>query len=245
MTARWMEEAVEASGLTAPLRFPRDLVAEISQLLPVLVVALPNLTPQAVREWLLRRDIHIPVPRDTNDFHDFHGCMVADAGRGFVFHDSSEGRHEQRFTVAHELSHFILDQWMPRVRAVRVFGEAILPVLDGQREPTPEESLTALFEKISLGPTGELMARDASGHYARREVMESERRADLLALELLAPEALVIPLVKDVSEGEGTGRVVFRFGLTWEVAHAHVHALRCRLRVPRFSIEQFLGVEEG
>ncbi|MFY2559133.1 hypothetical protein ACN469_15990 [Corallococcus terminator] len=242
MTARWLEEAVEASGLTAPLRFPRDLAMEIPRRLPVIVVALMELTPQAVGDWLLRRGIYVPVPTDG---HDFHGCMVADAGRGFLFHDSSEGRPEQRFTVAHELSHFILDQWLPRVRAVQVFGEAILPVLDGQRAPTPEESLTALFEKLSLGPPGELMARDASGHYARREVMESERRADLLALELLAPEALVIPWVKDVPEEEAVGRVVFRFGLPWEVARAHVHGLRRRLRVPRFSMERFLGVEEG
>lgn len=242
MTPLWLEETVEECGFTAPSRFPRNLSADIPTRLSVKVVALPHLTPQAVRDWLLRRGIRQPVEGDASDFH---GCMVARAGHGFLFVDTSEGNAEQRFTIAHELSHFILDQWLPRQRALRVFGDQILPVLDGLREPTPDEAMTALFEKLSLGPPVNLMARDASGHYARRAVMDSEWRADLLALELLAPAKLVVPLVMDIPAEEATGLLFFRYGLPREMANTYVQELRRRQRTPRFSIEKFLGVEGG
>jgi len=242
MTPLWLEEVVEECGFTAPSRFPRNLSADIPTRLSVKVVALRQLTPQAVRDWLVRRNIHRPVLGDASDFH---GCMVAEAGHGFLFVDSSEGNAEQRFTIAHELSHFILDQWRPRQRALQVFGGQILPVLDGLREPTPDEAMTAIFEKLSLGPSVDLMARDASGHYANRAVMDSEWRADLLALELLAPAKLVVPLVMDLPAEEATGLLFFRYGLPREKADTYVQELRRRLRTPRFSIEQFLRVEGG
>jgi hypothetical protein len=171
--------------------------------------------------------------------------MVARAGVGILFHDSEEGEPEQRFTLAHEVAHFVLDHWLPRVRALRVFGEAIRPVLNGLRPPTPEESMTALFERVSLEVQGKLMDRDHSGLYSTGKVAESERRADRLAQELLAPAALVIPLVKDVSEREGVDRVMSRFGLPRQPARAYVGMLRRRLGLPSFSIQQFLGVDGG
>jgi hypothetical protein len=170
---------------------------------------------------------------------------VARAGVGILFHDSEEGEPEQRFTLAHEVAHFVLDHWLPRVRALRVFGEEILPVLDGVRPPTPEESMTALFERVSLKVHVKLMDRDRSGLYSTGKVVESEQRADRLALELLAPAALVTPLVKDVSEDEGVDRVMSRFGLPMLPAQAYVGMLRRRLGLPTFSIQQFLGVDGG
>ena len=242
MTARWLEEAVEACGLTATPRFPRDLAAEVPLRLPVTLVPLPRVTPESVRDWLRRRRLHPPgtdVPRG------LHGCMVARAGVGILFHDSEEDEAEHRFTLAHEVAHFVLDQWLPRKRAVRVFGEGILPVLDGLRLPTPEESLTALFERVPLEVEVKLMDRSPSGLFSSGRVAESERRADRLAQELLAPAALVTPLVRGVSEEEGVDRVVARFGLPGEAARTYVQWLRRRLRLPRFSCQRFLGVDGG
>ncbi|NMO17425.1 ImmA/IrrE family metallo-endopeptidase [Pyxidicoccus fallax] len=240
MTARWLEEAVEACGSTAPPQFPRNLATEIPRRLPVTVVPLPQLTADAVHVWLRRRGLNHQVAEGSRAFH---GCMVARAGVGILFHDSREGVAEQRFTVAHEVAHFVLDHWLPRQRALRVFGEDIRPVLDSLRAPTPEEALTALFERVPLGVQVKLMDRGPSGLFSNGKVAESERRADLLAQELLAPSALVMPLVREVSEDEGVSRVMFRFGLPGEVARTYVQMLRRRLRIPRFSIQQFLGVD--
>lgn len=242
MTAPWLKEAVKECSSTAPLTFPRNLATEIPLLLPVTVVALPHLTSEGARSWLIQRGLQhkvADIPRG------FHGCMVAWAGVGILFHDSEENAPEQRFTLAHEVAHFVLDHWLPRKRAKHVFGETILEVFDGLRAPTPEESLTALFERVPLEVQAKLMDRSPSGLYSSGKVAESERRADHLAQELLAPSALVIPLVKDVSEKEGIARVVSHFGLPEKVAQAYVGMLRRRLRIPRFSIQQFLAVDGG
>ncbi|RJS15605.1 hypothetical protein DRW03_32805 [Corallococcus sp. H22C18031201] len=242
MTGDWLEEATRECGLAAPTQFPRDLLLELDWS-PLLVeaVALPKLTPGRMREWLRRRGIHHPVAEDS---HGMKGCMVANRGHGVLFYDSTLERPETRFTVAHELSHFVLEQWLPRRKAVRVFGESILPVLDGDRAPTDDEVVTALFERIPLSKPQSLMTRDTSGLLTRRAVMEAEHHADLLALELLAPAALAAPLVSDdLPDNEVRGRLVFRFGLPWDMAAPYVLWLRRRLGIPRFSIDQFLGVE--
>ncbi|MBJ6761788.1 ImmA/IrrE family metallo-endopeptidase [Myxococcaceae bacterium JPH2] len=242
MTGDWLEEATRACGLAAPTQFPRDLLGELPWS-PLLVeaVALPQLTPEVMRDWLQRRGIRHPAGEDSRELR---GCMVADRGRGILFYDNTQGRNETRFTIAHELSHFVLEQWLPRRKAVRVFGESILPVLDGDREPTDDEVVTALFERVPLQNARSLMGRDASGLLTRREVLEAEHHADLLALELLAPAALAAPLVSDaLPDNEVQGRLVFRFGLPWDMAESYVLRLRRRLGIPRFSIDQFLGVD--
>jgi len=241
MTAGWLEEAVEASGLTSPPTYPRNLAAEVSLRLPVIVVGLPRLTSDSVRDWLTQRNRHhrvVDLPRG------LHGCMVAEKGVGILFHDSRDPLNQQRFTVAHEVAHFVLDYWVPRVRALRVFGEAIRPVLDGVRSPTPEESLSTLFERVPLGVQVKLMDRSPSGAYLRGRVAESERRADRLALELLAPAALVAPLMKDATVDEAADRVVFKFGLPRGAARTYVQHLLRRQRVPRFSLQRLFG-EDG
>ena len=241
MTARWLEEALEASCLKASSTFPRNLAAEVSLRLPVTVVCLPRLTSDSIRDWLAQRNWHhrvVDLPRG------LHGCMVAEKGVGILFHDSLDTPNQQRFTLAHEVAHFVLDHLLPRARALRVFGEAIRPVLNGSRAPTPEESVSALFERVPLGVQVKLMDRGPSGSFRTGRVAEAERRADRLAQELLAPSALVIPLLKDVSADEAVDRVVFKFGLPREEARTYVQQLLRRQRAPRFSLQRLLG-EDG
>ncbi|MCP3098441.1 ImmA/IrrE family metallo-endopeptidase [Myxococcus sp. K15C18031901] len=242
MIEPWLEEAVKACGLEPPSSFPRDLMAQLPWLpFPAEAVGLPGLSPEAMRAWLARRGIRRRV---FDDSHGLKGCMVADHDRRcIVFYDNRQERSELRFTIAHELSHFVLEEWLPRRKASRVLGDPIRAVFDGERAPTTDESVTALFERVPLGPPVDLMARDAVGHYANQAIIEAEHRADRMALELLAPAEFVLPLVADVSEDEARGRLVFSFGLPWDMARAHVVWLRERLRAPRFSIDSFLGQE--
>lgn len=241
MTARWLEEAVEASGLKASSTFPRNLAAEVPLRLRVTVVCLPRLTSESIRDWLAQRKLYHRVadlPRG------LHGCMVAERGVGILFHDGQDTPEQQRFTLAHEVAHFVLDHLLPRARALRVLGEAILPVLNGRRAPTPEESVSALFERVSLGVQVKLMDRSPSGSFRTGRVAESERRADLLALELLAPAALVLPMLREVPRDEAVARVASRFGLPPAEARTYVQHLLRRQRVPRFSLQRLLG-EDG
>lgn len=242
MTAPWLEEAVAVFGSGGPPRFPRNIAVDILLRLRVTVVPLPHPSPESMRDWLLRRGFDC----QSSAFPEtVHGCMVWMGDVGILFHDSEENPSEQRFTLAHEASHFVLDHVLPRRRAVAVLGPSILEVLDGQRAPTPEESVTALFERVSLTPRADLIRRSASGHYTHGAVVDSEQRADQLALELLAPAALARPLLEGVAEAEAAERVRFRFGLPGRVARAYVASLRRRLRKPGFSSQNFFGLDGG
>lgn len=242
MTARWLEQAAAVFGTGAPPRFPRNMALEIQLRLNITVVPLEHLTPESMSQWMQQRG----RTRRPEEFpRGVHGCMVWDAGKGILFHDSLKDAAEQRFTLAHEASHFVLEDLLPRRRAVEVFGESILAVLDGEREPSTDEWVTALFERVSLKPRSNLIRRSASGYYPNGEVAGAEQRADRLALELLAPAALVRPLLEGASETEAAERVQFRFGLPGKVARTYVASLRRHLRVPRFSSQSFLGLDGG
>lgn len=238
MTDHWLEEAVTACKLPPPSSFPRNLADELPRWLPVSLVSLPQLTSGAVREWLQQRNIRHPV---SNTQRQLHGCMMARAGHAFLFRDSEDTDSEQRFTLAHEVAHFVLDHLIPRAQALRVFGESIRPVLDGRRRPTIEEALSSVIDRIPLGVQVKLMDRSPSGFIETGVVEESERRADRLALELLAPSARVRPLLKDVPAAEGEALLATCFGLPEQVARTYAGMLLRRGRAQRFSILEFLG----
>src|SRR5690349_16874357 len=116
MSDGWLREALEIAGLGAAAEYPRNLVADAVMRLPVTVASIRGLTVVGVREWLRRRGIEHPVaPTD----RELHGSMVARAGLGILFVDSDDDERERRFTVAHELAHFLLEHLLPRARALR------------------------------------------------------------------------------------------------------------------------------
>jgi predicted small lipoprotein YifL len=240
MTERWLEEALAGCGLPPPLAFPRDLATEAPVWLPVTLVPLPRLTTDAVRDWLTRYRLR---PTLDTPSRRVHGCMVAWVGKGILFHDSEDGEDERRFTVAHEVAHFVLDHLLPRRRALRAFGEGIREVLDGKRPPGPGEALSSALEGVPLGMQVKLLDRDGSGSIRAGRVMQSEWRADRLAFELLAPAALAREELSPTREEAGVARLASRFGLPREVAREYARVLR-PARKPRFSILEFLG-EDG
>src|SRR5438034_428281 len=199
--------------------------------LPVSVEPLLSLSAHAVRRWLGQRGIHHDVSEGDRALH---GCLVARAGQGIVFLDAGDEEAERRFTLAHEIAHFILDHLLPRLRALKVLGERILPVLDGERPPTREEMLSAVLERVRLGVQVHLMSRGPDGAVCAWDVEESEQRADRLALELLAPAHLVTAGLQRVlgNAEDLTGRqeravehLAERFGLPTNVAGSYVRLL--------------------
>lgn len=119
------------------------------------------------------------------------GCLIAYHGSGLMLIDADDPPAERRFTLAHELAHFLLDYQTPRQRALAALGEAILPVLDGARPPTLEERLHAVLGDAPLGVLRHIMERPDEGLPAGK-VLAVEDRADRLALELLAPAHLLL-----------------------------------------------------
>nr|WP_141326358.1 MULTISPECIES: ImmA/IrrE family metallo-endopeptidase [Myxococcus] len=238
----WLQEAVEACALKDCHASVHDLLDCFCGQFHIRPVALPRFTPQTAQDWLSRRS---PGQWFTTQDHDLHGFMAWWRGHGILFFDNQRKDAEQRFTIVHEVAHFVLEEWLPRRRALSIFGPEILPVLDGERAPSPEEALTLFFEQVPLNLRTDLMARDGSGGYASRDVVVAEHRADRVALELLAPVERVLPLVKQLSREDAINSLRFQFHLPVEKATEYVDGLRRRLRVSRFSIAEFLGVEEG
>ncbi|RKG90924.1 ImmA/IrrE family metallo-endopeptidase [Corallococcus terminator] len=240
MTIPWLREALEQSGLPPPESFPRDLAFEAPLALPVSLEGLRGLTSEKVRQWLAKRGSNQEIA-----YHDMHGCMVARAGKGIVFFDEEDDANEQRFTIAHELGHFVLDHLQPRLRALRFFGETIQGVLDEKRPPTREEALTAALDGIPIGIQIHLMDRGPSGAIGTGRVAKSEQRADRLALEWLAPTKLARKIMRDGPVAEEELRLERYFGLPTSKAHAYARALRREEGRSRFSIASFFGDEQG
>jgi hypothetical protein len=117
---------------------------------------------------------------------------VARNGHGVALIDGADGEDEQRFSIAHELAHFLRDYWSLRRRILKRLGGEVLRVLDGERAPTPQERLHALLRNVSLGFHLHLMERDGEGNPLTSSIAQAEDDADCLAYELLAPAEHVL-----------------------------------------------------
>jgi hypothetical protein len=220
MSEGWLQEAVKACGLPEATVFPRDLAEDIPLVLPLTVVPLPGLTPRKGLEWLVshRRAHGGLVATDGLK----HGFTVAHAGVGVLFLNSEDPPEQQRFTLAHEVAHFVLDHHQFRRRAEAAWGKGIRPVLDGKQEPTVEEQLFSALERIPYRTPANFMDRNDTGRPRTGQVMESEQRADRLAFELLAPRRELQSLLGRAGRQELEAELVSRFGLP--VAEARTYA---------------------
>lgn len=174
------------SAAGAPPAFPRDLRPVIAGSVPLSVINLPRLRVAAVCEWFASREIAVPLNEPDRPLR---ACLVAWRGQGFAFLDTDDDPAEQRFSLAHELGHFLRDYWQPRQRAIARLGPNVRQVFDGLRPATTEERLHALLRNISIGPFTHLLRRDETGRPLSFAERESEFAADRLAFELLAPMA--------------------------------------------------------
>ena len=180
------------AGFTEP--FPRSLESAIAWALPVTVVKLPRLELSDLNQWLLQRRVFLPF---TITIGCLRACLVARAGRGVIFLDGSDPDDEQRFSLAHEIAHFMLDYLLPRQRALVVLGKEGRPVLDGTRPPTSEERLEGILQGGEVGTFTHLMDRSETGDVRQIRILEAEDRADRLALELLAPRVAILSRLRD------------------------------------------------
>ena len=199
-TPFWVGEAAadfweRAGGEEPP---PRDLRGPIAYALPLAVVLLPRLRAAGIDAWLRRQSVPCGVTvRD----RPLRACLVARYGQGFVFVDGTDPDDEQRFSLAHEVAHFLRDYWQPRAVIVERLGPEIFAVLDGERPPRPVERTHALLANVPLGYHVHYMERTADGH-ASTTIDRAEHDADLLAFELLAPADAVLAAAGTAPAGE-------------------------------------------
>jgi hypothetical protein len=187
MTAGWVGGAADAFWRLAgdPPDFPRDLGRSLALAMPVSCVLLDALAVAEVEAWLRDRRIAYRFEHGGEPERRLRGCLVAYSGHGLIFVDGTDDPAEQRFTVAHEIAHYLLDYHQPRETALARLGEEILPVLDGERLPTLHERIDSA---LAACPT-RVFVHLLEPRGTNPVVAAAERRADLLAYELLAPAA--------------------------------------------------------
>lgn len=169
--------------------FPRRLEGSIALALPVSVIKLPYLKLNLIEQWLTRRGA---LFRFDCRSRAVRGCLIAFGGEGLIFVDGADPEEEQRFTLAHEVAHFIVDYWLVREAAIRKLGRAIAEVFDGARPPSVAERVHALLVSASIGVHTELMERDEASGKVHSGMWEIEDRADKVGLALLAPPERVL-----------------------------------------------------
>jgi hypothetical protein len=190
VTPIWVGELAARFWAAAgdPPAFPRDLTRAAMAALRVRVLDLPALRLGGVRDWLAR--CRVPCPLDEAD-RPLRACLFTWAGVGFVFLDRDDPPDERRFSLAHEVAHFLRDYDAPRRLAAAKLGAGVLDVLDGRRPPTPEERIHAVLRRVPVGPHAHLLRRDADGEARSPAERAAEDAADRLAFELLAPAELL------------------------------------------------------
>lgn len=222
------EDFWRATGI--PLSWPPDLEHAIALTLPLATISLPQLGLGKIQWWLQRRGVPFEFPCQDRQVR---GCLVAFRGAGAVFVDGSDPQDERRFTLAHEVSHFLLDYHLPRQRAWQQLGSGILDVLDGLRPPTVEERVDGLLNLVSVAPHVHLLEQQGDGSFVRAEVWRAENRADRLAIELLAPlKAVSTDLTAtgratDYSDCLASSRrlLTAKYGLPIPIAHGYARTI--------------------
>ncbi|GAB4201678.1 MAG: hypothetical protein OHK0022_23970 [Roseiflexaceae bacterium] len=158
------------------------------------------------------------------------GCLLAERGRGYLLYDAVAEGCEQRWTKALLLARFLEAHHRPRVRALELLGEPIRPVLDGVRPATRAEQIHAVMSSIRLENLDVLIAYPHEPPTSSAG-LETERRIERIALELLAPAALLRqrlcgfqPRVGGLSRHDWLARLLCdAFGLPAMVARNRAH----------------------
>lgn len=215
-----------------PGLFPRTLERALALGLPIFLVKVPRLSLGAMRDWLAARGRVAETSLFAGPERGLHGAVIASAGQGVIFLDGADPEDEQRFSLAHEVAHFLLDYWLPRRAALAKLGPALAEVLDGRRVPTPEERLGALLLHAPLQTYADLLSRDENGVARLVDLDHVEARADRLALALLAPADAVWQHAGDLDAARFAARhsrltetLTGRFGLPHPIAGPYAHLL--------------------
>lgn len=244
MNEAWLSRTADQfwAPFQGPPAPPRDLTMLISRPFPISIVTLSDLSTLQVERWFHRQ--HIPY-RSLCQNRSLCGCIIAARGHGLIFLDADDSAAERRFTIAHEVAHFLLDYLTPRQQALAALGESIRAVLDGERPPSTDERIHAALSDISLGVYTDMMPRNAQGSIDQGSILRAEHQADRLALELLAPaDDVIAALPASAFQLErvrsATDLLTTTYGLPRTVARTYAAVLVPQRSQP--SMSEWLGL---
>lgn len=164
--------------------WPCDIERAVQLALPVMIVQLSPLSINKIQQWLIEKgyEINIGIANRL-----LHGLLTTHIGAGIIFINGTDNIRDRRFTLAHEVAHFLLDYLLPREKVIQKFGESIISVLDGLREPTTEERIRGILQGVNPQPNTHLLEKEGKGGFDNYYNWTAENNADALAVEILAP----------------------------------------------------------
>jgi hypothetical protein len=223
LQATWLAKAVELLwGEPSGCDFPRDVELALLWRMPLAIIEMEQLSGVNVSEWLAARGVHLPVHVPPGELR---GALVAFAGSGVLFLDAADDAAERRLTAAHEGAHFAVDYWIPRMKLSQRAPQ-LLEIVDGLREPDPEDHVDALLARIPFGVHTHLFEREEHGGVRDLAVDHSEDRATQVAWELLAPQHAVAARTAHADEFSVVRILEAEFGLPRAAAREYAAYLR-------------------
>jgi len=157
-----------------------DLESLVAMRLPLAQLVIPRLTAERVRAWLVAHQTQAGIELEQGGLR---GALVARDGIGIAFINGSDARIERRFSLAHEVGHFVAEYLAERVNMQRIGGDSMFDVLEGRRAATAAERLRFAVAARPLS----VRLWSCTGSPA-----DSERLANRVATELLAPAEILL-----------------------------------------------------
>lgn len=235
----WLHDAVNRFWADVPVapNYPRDLDFILLIGLPLAIVELPLLSLKAVGDWLVDHRVALNLGHGVRRIR---ACLVAIGGVGLVFVETNEDAMQRRVSLAHEAAHFVVEYLLPRQEVARRRPE-LLDVLDGRRVPTAQERLSAVLGDVPTGVHTHLLL----DHYARGApgADAAEWRARRVAIELLAPQNVVLQRMTEVAASdaaEATQLLVDEFGLPISLAADYAGQLVALVKPPPLGLVELL-----
>lgn len=199
--------------------YPADIAYAATCALDVYVDEVAGLTPVSAAAHIGREEL---CPLGGADERSLHGCVIVSRSGAAVLVEKCDDEAEKRFTIAHEVSHYIVEVKQRHERAADRMGRDFADTLYGLREPTLTELIDAWLNNTRSEAFAHFMDRTPGGGYGCSRTLEAECLADDLALEILAPRSEITAVISSMglSESLKVARRVAerRFGLPNDIA---------------------------
>ena len=171
---------------------PYDIAKAAKLILPLQVIEIAGLDLEKIRQWLRHRNLVDTIDDIEAGNRTVHGFILTQRGSGLIFVDSEDLEAEQRFTIAHEVSHFLIDHKIPRQKIISRFGDRLEKIMDGELPLKRSDELFALIKGADIHQRTRSIENDGDGSFRSWINFIAENEADGLALELLAPQQAVV-----------------------------------------------------
>lgn len=180
---------------------------------------LTNLTNRSAMEFLLREGALLE-PFDTSDSEHLAGFLYANTTFGSILVERADLLVRRRFSVAHELGHYVL-HFRPLLAGIASQHEPALTGITDAFPRSPEDT------ELDVLPTGVVLTQAATSDVLLPPLEQMEREANQFAAELLMPADVVQGLVRRYAPTFQANDLIWRLSTDMLVSQT---AIRWRLR---------------